>query len=328
MNPPAGCNRWQAETRHVIEPFRPAGPGRCRTYALVALACLIASSGHAGSPGMLLLDGAVTPDAVLAVGERGTILRSTDHAASWQRVDHAGSAALTAISLAPDARHGWAVGHDAIIVATRDGGDSWQEQWQGENREDSFLDVLALDVRRVIAVGAYGLYLQSEDAGAGWTRRQITEEDFHLNRISRGPTGTLYLAGERGTLLRSTDGGGTWQPMRTSYDGSFFGVLPLDERTLVAHGLRGHVFRSTDGGDSWSRIEIPTPVLLATAIRLRQGSILLAGHARTLLVSRNEAQTFTPLDAPPASAIAELLELPNGGILALGEAGATVLPPP
>ncbi|HVS53407.1 MAG TPA: YCF48-related protein [Opitutaceae bacterium] len=293
---------------------------------------------------MLLLDGAVVGADVIVVGERGTILRSSDNAQTWQRVATPASATLTAVDFAPDAQHGWAVGHDALILASNDGGRTWSQQLQGKKiasdshaprgagdaptLEDSFLDVAALDAQRAIAVGAYGLCLVTTDGGKTWARKKIAADDYHLNRITRGPADTLYLAGEHGTLLRSLDRGAKWTPIPAPYDGSFYGVLPLDKRTLIAHGLRGRVYRSTDDGASWQQIATPEPVLLAAAVKLRSNFILLAGQARTLLLSRDYGQSFSAVPAPPATAVAALLELPDGNLLALGEAGATILPKP
>ncbi len=282
---------------------------------------------------MLLLDGARIGSEIIAVGERGTILRTVDEAGSWQRLPSPTVATLTGISFAHlpsprPARRGWAVGHDAIILVTEDAGQSWRRQFQGEELQDSFLDVLALDEDSVIAVGAYGLYYFTADGGKSWERRRLGPEDYHLNRLSRGPTGTLYLAGEAGTLLRSSDRGSTWIPLRTPYQGSFYGILPLDRLTLLAHGLRGRIFRSTDDGASWQEIAAPAPVLLAAAVQLRRGDLLLAGQARALLLSRDQGLTFTAVAPALPTALAEMLELANGRLLALGENGATVFAVP
>jgi photosystem II stability/assembly factor-like uncharacterized protein len=199
------------------------------------------------------------------------------------------------------------------------------KQFQGESLEDSFLDVVALDAQRAIAVGAYGLYLTTNNGGKNWTRRKIIEGDDHLNRITRGLGSTLYLAGEHGTLLRSPDLGESWTPLDTGYEGTFHGILPLERRVLVAHGLRGRVFRSADDGDSWEQIATPRPALLATALRLRNNHLVLGGQAGSLLVSRDLGRTFVLAPDNPGTGIAELLELPDGSVLALGEAGATRL---
>lgn len=282
------------------------------------------------SPRMLLLDGAVVGRDLVVVGERGAILFSSDQAASWQRAKVPTRATLTGVSFAPvppprPAGQGWAVGHDAVILATSDAGRTWTRQFQGEDLQQSFLDVLAVDEQHIIAVGAYGLYYSSRDGGQTWAQRKIRQEDSHFNRISRGPSGTLYLAGETGTLLRSSDQGATWEPLRAPYDGSVYGIMPLDRRTLIAHGLEGKVFRSVDDGASWTPVATPGEVLLATGLQLRSNHLLLAGQARTLLLSLDYGKTFAASARALTTGIAELLELEDGRILALGEAGVTLL---
>ena len=116
-------------------------------------------------PRMLLLDGAVVGPENVAVGERGAILRSSDNGRTWQAVAVPATPTLTGVSFGPGSSQGWAVGHDALILATSDAGRTWQKQWQGDNLQDSFLGVLALDSRRIIAVGAYGLFVVSIDGG-------------------------------------------------------------------------------------------------------------------------------------------------------------------
>ena len=284
---------------------------------------------HAAPP-LLLLAGAHSGTDLIVVGERATILRSGDQAASWEtiRPPDGISATLTAVTFAPGTSTGWAAGHDALILSTTDAGRTWKKSWQGENLTESFLDVLALDARHVFAVGAYGLCLETTDAGQTWTRRKIIGDDRHLNRLTRGPGGTLYLAGERGTLLRSRDAGSTWTALRSPYAGSFYGVLPLDEHTLLAHGLRGKLYRSTDDGETWTQIPFGPAGLIATALLLRNHTVVFAGQARTFGLSRDLGLTTAPWPVPVASAVSSVVELPDGRILVLGEAGATVLPPP
>jgi photosystem II stability/assembly factor-like uncharacterized protein len=292
-----------------------------------------AASGNSRPPG-LLLDAAWAGDAIVAVGERGLVVRSTDHARSWQAAA-VGSPAnvgarptLTGVAFSPDGTRGWAVGHDALILSSDDAGTTWRRQFQGENLQESFLDVLAIDRDRAIAVGAYALYLSTGDGGKTWQRRKLGEEDYHFNRLTRGPTGTLYLAGEHGTLLRSSDLGAHWTRLATGYEGSFYGVLPLDRRTLIAHGLGPRVFRSEDDGATWETIAKPQVALFAAGVRLRSGLIVLGGQARALALSRDDGKTLVPHPEPFASAVAEFLELKDGRVLALGEAGASVLPAP
>lgn len=290
------------------------------------LALISSAATHAApAPRILLLDATLAGPDIVAVGEQGAILRSSDSGRTWESVSTPTTATLTGVSVAPDARHGWAVGHDALILSTTDAGRTWQRQFQGDNLEDSFLDVLALTEQHVIALGAYGLFFETQDGGASWSQRRILDEDMHLNRATRGPAGTLYLAGERGTLLRSNDNAATWDRLEPPYEGSFYGVLPLGPSTLLAYGLRGRVFRSDDDGDTWTPIALDDPMLIATALKTHRGDLLLAGQARALYLSHDDGGTFASLDSNYTAATAELLEAPDGTLLAFGEAGVSVL---
>lgn len=320
MPPPA--RRFVHRPRFAVDSkSRPRGS----CFVLLWLCSLLAVAAGEVVPRMLLLDGALAGEAIVAVGERGSILRSTDRAQTWRSVAAPTRATLTGVSFAPDGRQGWAVGHDAIILATVDGGLTWSRQFQGESLQDSFLDVVAIDGTHAIAVGAYGLFLTTADGGRNWERQPAVAGDFHLNRITRGPTGTLYLAGESGTLLRSRDSGRTWNPIPTPYEGSFYGIAPISNSTLLAYGLRGHAYRSSDDGAHWDLIAVPEPVMLATAASTSGTVIWFAGQARTLLTSRDGGKTMVKSDGAPATAIAELVPLAPGLLLAFGEAGVTRL---
>ncbi|MDD2764224.1 MAG: YCF48-related protein [Opitutaceae bacterium] len=275
----------------------------------------------------LLLDAQTFGPTVIAVGAGGHILRSADGGSTWELARVPAQATLTGIHF-PDDRHGWAVGHDALILHSEDGGLTWARQYQGENLQDSFLDVCFLDAQTGFAVGAYGLFLATADGGRTWSPRRIIEEDYFLNRISAGPGGTLYIAGEHGTLMRSTDRGATWVPIPAPYDGSFYGLLPLGPKALLACGLRGRIYRSEDDGDTWQPVPNEQRVLLATAGRLRSGLIVLAGQARVFLVSRDDGRSFAPWSPGLTTGVAELVVAPDGGLLAFGEEGVIHLPAP
>jgi photosystem II stability/assembly factor-like uncharacterized protein len=313
---------------NLLLPFKlavPLDPAR-RRFSIRQRACrsltllLIGASLAAGTPApTLLLDGVLAGATIIAVGERGTIVRTTDDGRSRTLSGQTTLATLTGVTFCGNSA-GWAVGHDAIVLHSTDGGGTWVKQWQGE-LTDSFLDVFAVDANHVLAVGAYGLFMTTGDGGMHWTRQHIIPDDFHLNRISRGPTGTLYIAGEHGTLLRSIDHGVSWRALQTDYQGSFYGVLPLDEHTLLAHGLRGRVYRSDNDGASWSRIETKRTELIATAA-ISNAIVVLAGNMRTVLVSKDHAQSFESMDVGLPGNVAELVPLPDGGMIALGEFGA------
>lgn len=290
---------------------------------LLAVAVTICAS--AAPSGPLLLDATSVGNHILAVGERGLITRSADGGESWQASPVIVPHTLTAISFADD-RNGWAVGHGAVILRTTDGGVRWSVQFTGPDDESPLLDVMAINTSHIIAIGAFGSYFESKDAGANWTQRWILEEDMHLNRMSADQAGILYIAGEFGTILRSSDQGTNWQALSTGEDGSLYGVLPLSDGSLLAYGLRGRVYLSTDDGENWKSIETPGTGLLMTGIELAAANtVILTGQGRTWWVSQDRGRTYqASTEITPA--IAELLLTRTGHLLSFGEDGARPAP--
>jgi photosystem II stability/assembly factor-like uncharacterized protein len=275
----------------------------------------------------LLLDAALNGHAIIAVGERGAIIRSVDSGDTWEALASPTHATLTGIAFA-NPNNGWAVGHDGIILHTRDGGETWTEQFKSEDRETVFLDVAAIDSSRAIAVGAFGVCYTTRDGGRNWVHQKLIEDDAHLNRISVGPDSEIYIAGERGTVLRLPAHNKPAEILTSPNEVSLYGLSPVAPNVLLAYGLRGHLYRSGDAGKSWQQIQSPLPALFTTAIRLKSGTILVAGQARAFLVSRNGGYAFEVWQPPLRTAVAEVLEAPNGLLLAFGEAGVTRLDPP
>ena len=275
----------------------------------------------------LILDAAVTGVAVIAVGERGAIIRSADSGATWETLTSPTHADLTALVFATPS-HGWAVGHGGIILHTLDGGDTWTEQFQAENRDTVFLDVAAIDQQRAIAVGAFATCFFTFDGGRTWQPQKLPVEDNHLNRVTVNPDGDFYIAGERGTLLQITSLKHGATLLNSPSPSSYYGILPLSETTLLAHGLGGRIYRSEDNGASWKNIPSPLSALFATSIRLKSGTIILAGQARAFVISTDEGRTFQVWNPPHTAPVAELIEAPSGQLLAFGEGGVAFLNSP
>ncbi|MDP1578858.1 MAG: YCF48-related protein [Candidatus Didemnitutus sp.] len=273
----------------------------------------------------LLLDVARAGKNIVAVGNRGHVIISQDEGKTWNQSITPTRAMLTGVSFV-DEQHGWAVGHDGVILATTDGGRSWQRQDSGNDLETVFLDVHFYDANHGTVVGAYGKFLVTEDGGKTWTARRPGEADLHLNRILAGPDGATFIVGEAGSFLQSHDQGKTWRPIDVPYQGSLFALVPVDKDTVIVAGLRGHILTTHDDGATWTEHNNTVKVLISTGIRLRDGTIVLAGQGGNFFLSRDSGKNFRhwqPVDFN--TSIAEIIPAANNSIIAVGEAGAVRL---
>lgn len=232
----------------------------------------------------LMLDIVDTGDGWVAVGERGHVLRSED-GVLWSQVAVPVNVLLTAVDFV-DAQTGWAVGHDATVLKTNDGGRSWTLQNFQPELSQPLLDVHFVSPTEGYAVGAFGMFMHTVDAGETWddtAPEQIAELGYHLNAIAELNDGHLLIVGEMG-LLAMTDDDGLWQMLEAPYEGSLYAVEPIGEHGAAIVGMRGNAFRTDDvTGGEWSAIDTGTVQGLTGVARLPQGDLMITGLNRTLL---------------------------------------------
>lgn len=269
----------------------------------------------------LLLDGvSLDGGRLVVVGERGHILYSDDHGDQWRQASVPTQATLTAVFFHND-KTGWAVGHDAVILLTRDGGKTWEKVFDAPEEERPLLDIWSPDGRNGVAIGAYGYFLETGDWGKTWQARAIGDDDWHLNQIVSSGNNRVFIAAEAGVVYRSDDKGKNWKELPSPYEGSFFGVLPLTGDTLLVFGLRGHLFRSEDAGETWTPVETGTEAMLNTGVHLPDGRVVVAGLAGTLLVSRDDARSFTLIQQPDRKGISTIIPVGGSHLVLVGDGG-------
>ncbi|MGH8382034.1 WD40/YVTN/BNR-like repeat-containing protein [Pseudomonas sp.] len=334
----------------MTEPYMAGtgGAAHARPWALAASAALVLAMGllantveaaaseapvysteSANAEKSLLLDVTRAGNRLIAVGDRGHILFSDDQGKSWTQSKVPTRQLLTAVYFVDD-KHGWAVGHDAQILASADGGVTWTKQFEDLQREAPLLDVWFKDAEHGFAVGAYGALLETTDGGKQWADvadRLDNEDQFHLNGIAAVKDAGLFIVGEQGSMFRSSDDGQTWQKLEGPYQGSLFGVIGTAQpRTLLAYGLRGNLYRSTDFGDSWQQIELKAArgaleFGLASATLLDDGNLVLVGNGGSVLRSNDDGQTFSVYNRPDRIALASVSGKNGGGLVLVGQGG-------
>jgi len=259
---------------------------------------------------------------LVAAGERGRILVSDDGGASWKVASTPTHHTLTSLAFT-DARTGFATGHQRVLLRTDDGGDTWK-QVSLASQDRPALFAVRIEGDRGFAVGAYGAYFESADAGRTWTARRVGPPDFdrHLTGIAAAGGGRYVLAGEAGTLLASSDSGATWRLLESPYAGSFFGALGLGDGVVIAYGMRGNAFRTADAGRTWQRLDLGAyKGALQGATQLEDGAVLLMGADGMIAESRDRGATFTIQSMASRALVVAAAQAPQGRRLVAGPGG-------
>lgn len=146
----------------------------------------------------------VSPTEGWLAGEFGTIAHTTDGGTSWKRQDTGVERALFGLSFRND-HDGIAVGSAGTILITTDGGATWKKH--AFKLRDPLLDVHFGETFSW-ACGRGGYLVKRRDDG--------TFEAVHvgvyvwLAAVAFAPDGTGLAVGRAGTILRTADGGNTW----------------------------------------------------------------------------------------------------------------------
>lgn len=282
---------------------------------------------------------------LIAVGELGHILYADDSRGPWKlaTVEPQRGSPFTQITLVSDGM-ALAVGHDGWIVRSEDHGETWKEVAFNSERSDPLLGVAGPYDGKIFAFGGFGLFLVSADQGQTWQPLSLAGNepaasispdadpyagevatggigDRHLNAMTHAANDSLLLVGEKGLIVRSTDGGQNWKQLPEIYPGSFFGILSLPSNTLVVFGMRGNAFRSTDSGENWTKSEIPEAVSLFGGAITDKGEPIIVGDNNIVLISRDDGVTFTRTSHNERRLLANVLPLNDDEWLTTGEGG-------
>ncbi|QRY77992.1 glycosyl hydrolase [Pseudomonas sp. PDNC002] len=137
---------------------------------------------------------------LVSVGQRGHILYSDDGGSGWRQAEVPVSSDLTAVYF-PTSQDGWAVGHDGVVLHSADGGVHWERQLDGRQIGQLMLDY-------------YAAHPQPDNATWLDQARRLKEEgadkpflDLWFRDANEG-----FVIGAFNLILRTTDGGRSWEP--------------------------------------------------------------------------------------------------------------------
>lgn len=254
-----------------------------------------------------------------AVGHQGVVLRSQDGGEHWVRQFDGQQAAhlvleearasgdphrlaeaqriltegadkpLLALSF-QDATHGLVAGAFNLLLRTEDGGRRWTSVGgQLDNPKGAHLYALARQGQTLLLTGEQGLVLHSEDGGAHFQRASTPYEGSYFTAALEADGGWL-VAGLRGHVYRSRDGGHSWQALTD---------MPPVGITATAQDARGRLWLVNQAGDVMTPRGAQGLSTLAHTTAQQPGALVMLADGRALLAGWNGLTTTEALRPQP-----------------------------
>lgn len=183
-----------------------------------------------------------------AVGNAGTLIKTTDGGNTWLYLNSGYEKDLNSISFV-DSNNGFVGGND--ILNTKDGGKTWSFYSIGQGNEIHSLYMV--DSLYGYAVGEYALVLKTIDGGKTWVKTS-NATPYVLYSVYFFNRDTGCVACSDGIYL-TTNGGKNWQKSANAIDGYFYSFSFLDSKIGYAIGVRGLIYMTTNGGQNWDAIK-------------------------------------------------------------------------
>lgn len=302
-----------------------------RDYEVMHVPAMLAKK----APQTVLTEITRTDTRTIAVGDYGLIIFRDAAQSAWQQAEVPTSIFFTGIDFA-DADHGWAVGHHGVIVATIDGGKTWQLQLDGfqyvEQQKAHFSQLVAAleeqlenfdgseDEEEELLFALDDASFQLENAELALTEGP-TKPFLDVHAVSNDD---VYVVGAYGSMLRSQDGGKHWDILDERIenpDGYHLNTVISDDHYLYVAGEAGQVFRSADAGESWELLDSPYNGSFFASYVDKQQQLWLVGLRGNIFVSTDQGDSFERIRLEDNVNINAVVDAPQGGVYLVGNAG-------
>ena len=164
-----------------------------------------------------------------------------------------------------DQSRGWAGGSRGTLVATIDGGKTWQIKPQPT--PDALRDIYFFDDDNGWLLCEANVYelksktdprtylMQTTDGGEHWKRINLLAVDVDARLVravfSRGGRGWAF--GEEGTIFTTRDSGATWTSLQSPTRHLLLGGVFIDDYRGWLVGAGATIIQTSDGGETWHK---------------------------------------------------------------------------
>jgi photosystem II stability/assembly factor-like uncharacterized protein len=210
-----------------------------------------------------------------AVGEVGTMMKTSDGGATWtiQNLIKRNKFTNLVDICFPTPSTGFAIDSYGKVFRSLDGGVSWDSIFF-EVGEGLFALSFPDELHGWIACSG-GLVLRTSDGGDSWDSTMIVPVTDWLD-IEMTGTSTGLLCGYYG-IMKTSDGGLNWSQVVPTSNYPITCLSFIDSQTGFAGSRRGQILKTTDGGASWTSTFIADSVWVRNLIAVDRDTLFICG---------------------------------------------------
>lgn len=259
-----------------------------------------------------------TGERLVAVGQRGHVVLSRDGGRSWTQALVPVRSDLTAVSFVDDTT-GYITGHDGVVLGTRDGGNSWTRLLDGRQVNALVLEHMKRRVATSDASEADRKLLDEaqRNADAGPDKPFL---DLCFVNANEG-----FVVGAYGLVMRTADGGKTWEPWFDRVDNpgllNLYAIRAAGGAVYIA-GEGGLLLKLDAGAQRFTALPSPYKGSLFGLVATKT-AILTFGMRGHAFISTDGGTAWSPVDTQLAASIVGAAVAANG-TLALADQGGGI----
>ncbi|MDQ1266904.1 MAG: hypothetical protein QG635_2057, partial [Bacteroidota bacterium] len=245
-----------------------------------------------------------------AVGDSGSIIKTTDGGDTWFNLFSGSSNGLACINVVND--NNIFVGGNDIILHSTNQGYSWEEMYiPGDGfhitiNDINFINNIGWAVGGDIMLNSeLSRILKSTNFGSNWSDVYFTNIKYSIssvlsidtNSIIFSHSNEIWISQDSAIIYKSTNNGQNFNIVKNDYFGGVQKLNTFDKNKLFACSRWGRIYISNNQGDSWTSIDLPDSTKLNSIYAINNNIAFSCGYYGKIIMTDDGGSLWEELNS-------------------------------
>ncbi|MFZ5519211.1 MAG: YCF48-related protein [Candidatus Zhuqueibacterota bacterium] len=252
-------------------------------------------------------------------GDKDVTINATKIADKWKIQSSGWTEPLYDVTAVSEQK-AWACGIDGAVLLTIDGGNAWNNVWDGPDSLDILcVEAVSNDTALIAVVtgewnspAAISAIYITENSGVSWTK-VLEQQRLFINDITMLDSQTGFAFGDpkegQWQIFKTIDGGISWNLLTNAplaedaENGYHHNVCKVDENNIWFSSNKSRIIFTSDKGVNWNIKEVPVLKNISAIALNGSGIGLAASTYEKMAITFDSGTTWELLRAPEAGFI-------------------------